>query len=116
MTVREFYETTGGDYDGTLKRLMNDTLVVRFLNRFLETSSLSGLEQAVREKDYRAVFTEAHTLKGVAGNLGLTGLFDASSTLCETCRNADPDYDLSPYLEKVEAAFREISEGIRSIG
>ena len=115
MTVKEFYEAVGGDYEGTQKRLMNDMLIKRFLGRFLETTDIGKLRTAIGANDFRAVFTEAHTLKGVAGNLGLTELFNASDELCETCRDKDPDYSLAPYLARVEKAYDEACAGIRTI-
>ena len=36
MTVKEFYDTIGADYQNVLSRLMKDALVLKFLNKYKE--------------------------------------------------------------------------------
>lgn len=80
----------GADVDGTMDRLLNDEeLFESCLRSFSKDEGFAGLKCAIEEKDYKAAFEHAHALKGVAGNLGLTPLFQAISELVEALRQDD---------------------------
>ncbi len=65
------------------------------------------------KKKYDEAFEDAHALKGVAGNLHLTSLYDAISQLVEPLRQKDfnKDYDAlyNAVKEKLEA-FKKVAE------
>lgn len=80
----------GMNLDETLARLANNEgLLLRLLGKFSADTSFQTLEKAVAEGDMEEGFRAAHTLKGVAGNLGLGGLFDAVSPLVEALRGGE---------------------------
>ena len=54
------------------------------------------MQQYFSDQDFSAARTHIHTLKGVAGNLGLTALFDASKALDEALKQADVVPDQYP--------------------
>lgn len=88
----------GADVDGTMERLLNDEELFEIcLQSFTEDAGFAGLKSAVEAKDYKAAFEHAHALKDVAGNLGLTPLFQAISGLVEALRVDD--------VSKVDDAF-----------
>ncbi|MEG0145577.1 MAG: Hpt domain-containing protein [Clostridia bacterium] len=69
-------EMIGCDVRGGLARFAgNEALYLKFLYRFPDEATLSKFEKAMRENDYEAALREIHTFKGVAGNLGLDGLY-----------------------------------------
>ena len=86
MTIEEFYASIGGNYEEARNRLMNDTLIKRFLEKFLLDQSFSALTSALNAKNRELGFREAHTLKGVSANLALAPLTRSSSTLTEKLR------------------------------
>ena len=94
MTLKDCYEKLGGDYAGACKRLINEKLLVRFLQKFPDDPSMKLLSDAILDHQIESSFRAVHTLKGVSGNLGLTGLYDASVNLTEQLRprqeQADP--------------------------
>lgn len=77
----------GADTKGAMERFLDDTeLYEMCLVTFMKDEGFAGLEKALAEKAYDKAFDHAHTLKGVAGNLGLTPLFQAISDIVEPLR------------------------------
>lgn len=80
----------GADMDGALERFVGDeALYADCFGLFLKDPSFAALDAALASGDYAAAFDAAHTLKGVAGNLGLTPLYDAVCSLVEPLRRQD---------------------------
>ena len=69
MTLRECYDQMNGSYDDAKARLMMDSMMERFLQKFLEDKTMEDLRRAVASGDIPGSFRGAHTLKGVAANL-----------------------------------------------
>ncbi len=75
------------DVDEAMERFLNnEALLMKFLRRFPADASFSRLEEAMARGDTAQAFEAAHTLKGVAGNLSLKGLFEAVCPLVESLR------------------------------
>ncbi len=87
MTLREFYDITGGGYEETLARMVNETLMRRFLGLFFEDPSFSRLIRAVEAEDDTDAFEAVHTIKGNALNVGLKNLGHSASDLTEALRH-----------------------------
>ncbi len=86
-TLREAYESVGADYDDVLRRLMDsDDMVARFAGKFLDDPSFGQLEEALAAGNVEPAFRAAHTLKGVAQNLGLVNVYEPASALTEVLR------------------------------
>ena len=86
MTVKEFYDSLGGDYEDALGRLMNDNMIRRFIRKFPNDKSYGELKAAFENNDVEAAFSAAHTLKGVTANLGFVKLHKAACELTELLR------------------------------
>ncbi|MDR2537963.1 MAG: Hpt domain-containing protein [Treponema sp.] len=70
------------DMEDGLKRVMNNKkLYTRLLSKFKSGTDLQALTAAVAAGDYEKAEIEAHTIKGIAGNLSLTELFKQSQEL-----------------------------------
>ena len=105
----------GMDLDQTLARFVgNEALLLKFLKRFLEDKTYGQLTQALAERDAEAGFHAAHTLKGVAGNLGLGGVFNAISPMVEALRSANPD-SAGAMFEEVAAQYALAIQTIQAI-
>ena len=69
MTVKEFYDSIGVSPDEVIKRFGgSETMLTKFLNKFLADTTFNQLEEAVAAGDNETTFRAAHTLKGLAGN------------------------------------------------
>lgn len=80
----------GCDIDGALERVADDSeLLISCMEMFREDPGFAALEEALKNKDYRAAFDAAHTIKGVAANLGITPLYEATCTLVEPLRRGE---------------------------
>lgn len=96
----------GADYEGIMARFMgNEALYRRILAMLPRDGSLQELDQALQAGDYSAAFDAAHTLKGVAGNLGLAPLEKAACALVEPLRSKAPGGDYPILLQSVKKEF-----------
>lgn len=104
MDLKTFFKEVGGDYEAVITRLPGDSLICKFVKKFVNDPSFNALKEAAEAGDIAAAFMAAHTLKGTAANLGLDNLANAASELTEKLRNADKMPD-EKYLNKVEEAY-----------
>lgn len=80
----------GADMHAALERLAGDeALYDRCFRMFWDDPAFPDLESALRRGDYAAAFNAAHTLKGAAGNLGLSPLYARICELVESLRSRD---------------------------
>lgn len=90
MNRNDALSAYGVDLNEVMERFVNDEeLYYECLNTFIDDPSFDGLHNALLEKEYEAAFHHAHTLKGVAGNLGLSPLLTAVSGIAEPLRKHD---------------------------
>ena len=94
MTLEDCYAKLNGSYAEAKTRLMNDTLIDRFIRRFPSDPSMQLLRDKVKEGSNAEAFRAVHTLKVVAANLAFTRLQQEASALTELMRDqvtpADP--------------------------
>lgn len=65
-----------------LQRIGGDQSVLKMmLGLFLESAEVARLEQSLKEKDHAAAQELSHGIKGMAGNLSLTALYQISTLL-----------------------------------
>ena len=84
---RASLEKLGADVDNTLHRFMeNEALYLKFLKKFQDDQSFSNIQKYLEEQNAEEVFKSAHTLKGVAANLGLDPVARYASDLTEMLR------------------------------
>lgn len=70
-TRKEWLQAAGINVDGALDRFMgNESMLERFLGRFLEEKSYASLAAAVAADDAAGAAAAVHTLKSVCGSLG----------------------------------------------
>lgn len=88
--LKEKLESQGVNIEETLERFVGmDSLYIKFLKKFPEDKNFKLLEDSITGMDMSNAFTAAHTLKGVAGNLGFGQLFEALVPFVETLREGD---------------------------
>ena len=116
MTIQECYQALGGNYDDVVKRLLNFSLVKRFITKFLQDDSFEKLSASIRDGRREEAFRAAHTLKGVCQNLGFGKLLASTEKLTELLR---PETDVVPegaaaLLEEVTRDYAETTTAIRT--
>ena len=89
MTIVECYQQLGGNLENVKTRLPSDSLIKRFIIKFLDDSSYSELCDALQKGQRNEAFRAAHTLKGVCANLGFDQLENSASALTELLRPKD---------------------------
>lgn len=86
MTLKECYDTMGGDYEGVFARLRSEKFLKKFVTKFLTDKSYNNICTALENKDFEEAFRASHTLKGVCQNLGFDRLYKSSHDLTEIFR------------------------------
>lgn len=115
--MKEKLTEIGVDYDEVLKRFMGkEDFYLRMLKKFLDDKNYEGLKQAVEQKNWPEVFTHAHTVKGLCGNLGLGGMLEYIGPLTEEVRSEPYDEaSIVNYMNSVSEVYEKTIETIRSL-
>ncbi|MDR2903697.1 MAG: Hpt domain-containing protein [Clostridiales bacterium] len=80
------------DFQDALGRLGgNKNLYIKMIGFFFNGKEFAGLEQAVAENDLVQAEKFAHALKGVAGNLAMTAIYEGSAALMQQFRRGEND-------------------------
>lgn len=107
-------EGFGIDYKEGVERFANKAdLYEMFLLKFPEDENYSKLLEHIKEKKLKEAFIDAHSLKGIAGNLSLNKLYGDLSELVEALRHGNSE-NLSKLENAVQKSYEETLEAIRS--
>ena len=74
MTLRDCYAQMGGNYDDAVSRLMNESLMERFMKKFLSDPSFNDLKTAIDNNKGRTHSGRPTLLKGLLQTLPSPGL------------------------------------------
>lgn len=103
MELRE----NGAGVDAALNRFMGKReLYKKFLMKFKDDHNCESIVEHVKNQNYEEAFNSAHTLKGVAGNLGLDPIYKGASEITELLRGKQPE---EVDKEKVDATLEELN-------
>lgn len=108
MDLKQFYERTGGDYDLVISRLSMESLVIKFLLKFVDDQTFDNLTKSVQEKDYEEAFRAVHTIKGSALNLELKDLAESCSEFTELLRGVKGKEGNSEFGDAVSTAYGKV--------
>jgi HPt (histidine-containing phosphotransfer) domain-containing protein len=88
----------GVDVASALSRMLNkEEMYKKFLRKFRDDTNIFSLKEVIDGNENfssevsEQIFHYAHTVKGVAGNLGLTKVYNESSYICELTRTGIAD-------------------------
>lgn len=114
MTVKEFYDRIGGDYNDAVQRFQSDAVILRFLKMFLKDDNINLLSQSIEKGDVKNAFRAVHTLKGIALNLSFSEFADTCSAMTEHLRglSALPD-DTGRFCDDINSVYLKITTAIR---
>lgn len=79
------------------------------LEQFTEDRCFSSLARNIEAADYEQAFQDAHALKGVAGNLGLTPLYQSICDIVEILRHKEYE-NIEEYCTHVEEFYQVFKE------
>lgn len=75
------------DYENGMKRFAgNEALYEKYLLKFKEDEHYEAAKAAFEAGDFDTLLKEAHTLKGVAGTLGLTDIYQTCANIVTALR------------------------------
>ena len=100
----------GIDYAEAMERFCgNESLFARIAVKYLDDPHVDALEAAMASGDAAAAEREAHSLKGVAGNLSFVRLYDLAARVTDALRANDIDSarTLMPDLRESHVAVLE---------
>ncbi|MBQ9064868.1 MAG: Hpt domain-containing protein [Blautia sp.] len=116
MTLKELYDSIGGNYDQVIRVLRMDRLIDKHIRKFVRNNIVENVLEAGKAMDPVQLFEAAHAMKGVCSNLGLTNLADAASEISEEFRpgreRTMSNDDVSKKLEEIEKAYALTKECI----
>lgn len=105
----------GIDYDDGVNRLLgNAEMYESFLEMFTTDDTFPTLEQAMKDQDYENAFTSAHTLKGVAGNLGMKTFYDKLVVFVDKLRKGADIPGAVAEFPEIQKMYLDIKEAIEA--
>lgn len=104
----------GIDYVDAMDRFGdNAELYERLALKYLNDSHLVGLQAAIEAHDFSDGYSEAHALKGVAGNLSFKDLFQTAALVSDALYAGESDAAID-YLPQVEEAHKLVIQGLEA--
>ena len=98
MNLKDFYSAAQGSYEDVMGRLLTEQRVLKYLKRIPDMPDYAEMKNAFAAGNWEIGFRTSHSIKGVALNLGLTGLGAKASAVCETVRHGAPAEDPTPLV------------------
>ena len=111
----EFYRRIGTDGAQVTARLGGEAMTSRFIRRFASDGSYNALMAALDAGQGQEAFRAAHTLKGVAANLGFERLWEAASALTEQLRGGEITGETAALADAVSAQYAQVTAGIAQL-
>lgn len=109
MITVETLAAYGADTQTGLSRCMNnEAFYLRLVNMELNDPNFARLQEALQSGDTRGAFEAAHALKGAAGNLSLTPIYEPVERLTELLRNAEGPVDTGDLPQRVAQAYEAL--------
>lgn len=113
--IKKLLIGAGVDVDEGVARFMGrDAMYVKFLKKFFEDGVFAETIAAYERGDLDGVFNGVHTLKGTAGNMSLTPIYDLSCEITEEIRN-DRSSAAAELIKGQIGQMKQKYEEIRSI-
>ena len=116
MTLRELYDSIGGNYDHAVQVMKMEKLIDRYVRKLKSSGVGEKLAEAGAAMDGEKLFEHAHAMKGVCGNLGLDALANAAGVITEEFRpgavRSLSDDEIRDQLNRIDAMYRRAVDGI----
>jgi two-component system sensor histidine kinase/response regulator len=112
----DFAAVPGVDVEAGLQRVAGNRVLYRdLLKRFEESQAeaVASIRSALAEKDRSAAEGIAHTLKGVAGNIGAKGVHAAAAAVEQSIRKNEPPRRTKKLLVECQDELAAVVSAIR---
>lgn len=94
----------------------NKVLYKRMLAMFLDSKELTEFDGLIAEGKIEDASHSSHSVKGIAGNLSLTDLFDIANQLTEELRkNIVDEVTIAKYHEVIDETKNAVNEVIATL-
>lgn len=113
-TLHALFSLNMLDIKGALARVNGNThLLETLLIRFMQTQSfaISRIKDAIEDNNLQQAILEVHTLKGLAGNIGATTLFEEARELEHMFTQGEVEA-LDSMLSRIDGILNEIIDAI----
>lgn len=92
----------------------NEDLFLKYLHKFFDSAGNVVLEltAAAEKEDYQNILFTAHSLKGLAGNIGLNGVYIPAKKIVDDIR-ADDYSDCAADFQKLQKTYYRAAEIVR---
>lgn len=109
----ERLQVAGCDINGALERVLGDTeFLVTCIRLVIDDEGFENLGHYLAEKQIKEAFEEAHKLKGIIANMGLSPLYDTIVKIVESLRDKQID-GLEPIYQQLISKKEELLEIIK---
>ena len=81
-------------------------LIGSFLDE--STSIMQSLSDAINSNDFTSIKTHTHSIKGSAGNLKFTEIYEMTKEMELSAGDSNSDFDYKGYFEAVKSAISTI--------
>lgn len=113
MEIEEVMAPVVDDMETTVRRFAGRIeLWKKFLLKFKDDLTYAELQTAYELSDGPAMERAVHTMKGIAANLGLQRLSDASADMVRSVRENRPDL-FEKNMEAVRREYQAVLDAIR---
>lgn len=113
MTVEQFYAAIGGSYSEIMGRFVTEERVLRFVKKFPLDGSFALLKSSLASGAQEEAFRAAHTLKGVAQNLGFTALYQKTAIVTDILRGGN--MNVAEEMKEVERLYNLTVESVEAL-
>ncbi len=114
-TVKRFNDAGLKPEEAIYRFLGKEDIYKKFLKKYLTEPGIDNIKQGMEKKDAYEVFKAAHTLKGVAANLGLEAIQNKASEITEYTREKRFDEFDMGQLEKMLAELEDCNGRARQV-
>lgn len=116
QSMQAVFEAYGIDYKRTMDRFMGNEEMYKRLMVMLESDkNIGALESTLKNEDLRNAFEAAHTLKGVAANMGLDPLYRVVCNIVEPLRLGEERSDYLKMYQEVRDEYDRMLEFGRAL-
>ncbi|WP_106830304.1 Hpt domain-containing protein [Parabacteroides pacaensis] len=113
--LQRLVQIGGVDITTTLDRFMdNEKLYLKILLKFPNDQTFKNLKKSIASNNIPDAFMYAHTMKGVAGNLGLQNLLDILTPLTEDLRGGKTN-SIQSFMETLTLYYDNICHLIKQM-
>ena len=115
MNLNEFYESMNVDLNVVLQRLLRKNLIIKYFKMFLDDTSFSSLQEAMKSHDGQLAFRSAHTLKGLCLNLEFQSVFPLLYQLTDALRGNEVTLEAEELFEEFSHQYFQLINNIQNV-